>query len=306
MQTVLLQAAILIVCGALWRGLRPGGLDPQQMRKAIGDLVYYLLLPALVLSVLWSTPLGVDSVRIAVLAASGVLGGLAMAALTCRVCRAPRASAGALVLAAGFPNATYLGLPVLESTLGPWARSLAIQYDLFACTPLLLTLGIFLAQRYGQNQPEPAGRFLFALLKVPPLWAAALAILLNLSAVNPSVWLMDLLNMLGRAVIPLMLFSLGLSLQWDRAAARRLPMAAPVLVIQLLLMPLLVWGLALLMGLEGDVLLGVVLEAAMPSMVIGLVLCDRYGLDTGLYAVTVTLGTALCLATLPLWMALAG
>lgn len=306
MQTVLLQAAILIACGALWRGLRPGGLDPQLVRKAIGDLVYYLLLPALVLSVLWSTPLGLDSARIALLAAVGVLAGLGLAAVTCRLCQAPRASAGALVLAAGFPNATYLGLPVLESTLGPWARSIAIQYDLFACTPLLLSLGILLAQRYGQDQREPAGRFLLGLLKVPPLWAAGLAVVLNLGDVPAAPWLTELLNMLGRAVIPLMLFSLGLSLFWDTTAARRLPMVLPVLVIQLLLMPLLVWGLALWMGLEGGVLLGVVLEAAMPSMVIGLVLCDRYGLDTGLYAVTVTLGTALSLVTLPLWMALVG
>ena len=306
MQTVLLQAAILIVCGTLWRVFRPGGLDPQLLRKAIGDLVYYLLLPTLVLSVLWSAPLGADSVRIAVLAASGVLAGLGLAAIMCRLCGAPRASAGAMVLAAGFPNATYLGLPVLESTLGPWARSVAIQYDLFACTPLLLTLGILLAQRYGQDRRESAGRFLAALLKVPPLWAAALAIALNLGAVPAAPWLTELLNMLGRAVIPLMLFSLGLSLRWDPAAARRLPMLLPVLVIQLLLMPLLVWGLARAMGLEGGVLTGVVLEAAMPSMVIGLVLCDRYGLDTGLYAVTVTLGTALSLFSLPLWLALAG
>jgi hypothetical protein len=306
MQTVLLQAAILIVCGTLWRALRPGGLDPQMLRKAIGDLVYYLLLPALVLSVLWSAPLGADSVRIAALAAAGVLAGLAIAAVMCRQCGTPRASAGALVLAAGFPNATYLGLPVLESTLGPWARSIAIQYDLFACTPLLLTLGILLAQRYGEERREPAGRFLAALLKVPPLWAAALAVALNLGAAPSAPWLSELLNTLGRAVIPLMLFSLGLSLTWDKAAAHRLPMVLPVVAIQLLLTPLLVWWLAMAMGLEGGVLLGVVLEAAMPPMVLGLVLCDRYGLDTGLYAVTVTLGTALSLVTLPLWMALAG
>jgi predicted permease len=43
------------------------------------------------------------------------------------------------------------------------------------------------------------------------------------------------------------------------------------------------------------------MEAAMPSMVIGIVLCDRYGLDTGLYAAAVTLTTLLSLFTLPVW-----
>ena len=68
--------------------------------------------------------------------------------------------------------------------------------------------------------------------------------------------------------------------------------------------PLLVWGTALGVGLDGVILIGTVMEAAMPSMVIGIVLCDRYGLDTGLYAMAVTLTTLLSLVTLPLWSGL--
>jgi predicted permease len=45
----------------------------------------------------------------------------------------------------------------------------------------------------------------------------------------------------------------------------------------------------------------VVLEAAMPSMVLGIVICDRYGLETGLYAQAVTLSTAASLFVLPMW-----
>jgi predicted permease len=39
----------------------------------------------------------------------------------------------------------------------------------------------------------------------------------------------------------------------------------------------------------------------MPSMVLGIVICDRYRLDTALYAMVVTLTTALSLVTLPAW-----
>ncbi len=302
MTEILTQAALLILAGTLWNAFRIGGQDPQVVRRAIGDLVYFLLLPALVLSVLWSAPLGLNSLRIAGAAAAGVIAGLLLAALWYAWRHAPRHLAGALILAAGFPNATYLGLPVLEHTLGPWARSIAIQYDLFACTPLLLSAGILLARSYGNHQET--GPVWQALLKVPPLWAALAAIALNLGEVPRPEWLGGLLAMTGNAVIPLMLFALGLSLRWDPEAARRLPAVAPVLLIQLALAPLLVWGLGGTIGLTGDTLAGVVLEAAMPSMVLGLVLCDRFGLDTGLYAVTVTLGTALSLLTLPLWSGL--
>ncbi len=302
MTEILTQAALLILAGTLWNAFRIGGQDPQLLRRAIGDLVYFLLLPALVLSVLWSAPLGLDSLRIAAVAAAGVIAGLLLAGLWYAWRGTSHHRAGALVLAAAFPNATYLGLPVLEHTFGPWARSIAIQYDLFACTPLLLSIGILLARNYGNHEEaEPVWQ---TLLKVPPLWAALAAIGLNLGEVARPGWLAGLLEMTGGAVIPLMLFALGLSLRWDSAAAHRLPAVVPVLLIQLVLIPLLVWGLGGAVGLSGDTLAGVVLEAAMPSMVLGMVLCDRFGLDTGLYAITVTLGTALSLLTLPLWSGL--
>jgi hypothetical protein len=39
----------------------------------------------------------------------------------------------------------------------------------------------------------------------------------------------------------------------------------------------------------------------MPVMVIGLVLCDRFGLDTEMFATAATASTVLALLTLPLW-----
>jgi predicted permease len=81
----------------------------------------------------------------------------------------------------------------------------------------------------------------------------------------------------------------------------RVPAVAPVLLIRFVFAPLVVWGAAVLVGLEGDVLGAVVLEAAMPSMVLGVVICDRYRLDTALYATTVTLSTAASVMVLPIW-----
>lgn len=115
-------------------------------------LVYYLLLPALVLQVLWTAPLGLDSLRIALVAGTTVLAMVAVTLLACRLCLAERAAVGAMLLAAAWPNATYLGLPVLDSLFGDAGRAVAIQYDLFACLPLVLTLGILLARRYGTRR----------------------------------------------------------------------------------------------------------------------------------------------------------
>lgn len=307
MLEVIAQMGVLIGAGVVLRLARPGGRDPELLRKGLTDSVYYLLLPALVLDALWRTPLGWDSVRIAGLAAAGVLAALWLAGTGCRLCRVEAPTRGAILLAAAFPNVTYLGLPVLEATFGPWARGVAIQYDLFACTPLLLTVGILLARRYGGvGAAEAPVGVLRPLLQVPALWAAVLAMTLNLLDVPRPVPVESLLRMLGNAVPPLMLVALGLGLRWLGFGAGQLLRLVPVLLIQLVLMPLLVWGLALASGLDARLLAPVVLEAAMPSMVLGIVLCDRYGLDTPFYASAVTLSTAISMITLPLWFRLIG
>ena len=299
MNQVLPQMAALIVCGILWRFIKPPGMEADEVRRVITGLVYTLLLPALVLSVLWKTPLGLDTIKIALVAAAGVIAALLTSQWLFRRSTAPQAVAGALILAAAFPNVTYLGLPVLEKTFGAWARSVALQYDLFACTPLLLTVGILIARRHGSS--SDSDHPVVALLKVPPLWAAILAVIMNLTGVPLPGGLEEFLRTLGNGVIPLMLIALGMALSWETRQLQRLPLLLPVLAIQLLAMPLLAWALTALLGLHGELRTAVVLEAAMPCMVLGVVVCDRYGLDTSLYATTVTASTALSFFTLPLW-----
>lgn len=294
--------AALIACGVAWRYLTPLGVDLATSRQVLTSLVYVLFLPALVLDVLWQTPLGLDSLRIALLAMAGIIAGLLLSAITYRLLRAPPALAGALILASAFPNVTYLGLPVLEATLGSWARSIAIQYDLFASTPLLLTVGALVASRYGAS---PAGhRFAKTLIAVPPLWAAMAAVALNVLETPQPAAVHDWLHMLGGAVVPLMLLALGMSLRVSSLRNTPLTLLLPVVAIQLIAMPALVWRLAAATGMETPMVVAVVLEAAMPSMVLGLVFCDRYRLDTGAYAMAVTLTTLLSLLTLPAWFRL--
>ncbi len=306
MNVVLMQMAVLIACGLGWQWLRPGGLDPRQVRTVLTASVYYLFLPALVLHVIWLAPLGINSAYIAFLAAVGVVSGIGLAWLAMRMMHVSAAVTGACILAAAWPNASYLGLPVLEAVFGDLGRSTAIQYDLFACTPLLLTLGIFLARHYGNQASHTANEAMLpALLKVPPLWAALMAVIMNSAEIAMPGFVDRILSLLGHAVVPLMLFSLGLGLSWQSLHWRRLPPVLPVLLIQLILMPLIVWFAgSTLPGLQGRQFDAIVMEAALPSMVLGLVFCDRYRLDTGMYATAVTLTTLASMLTMPVWYGL--
>ena len=217
---ILAQMVVIILCGVAWRRLKPFDIDIGDTRRVLSNIVYGLLLPALVLRVLWRVPLGLDVLKVSLVAACAICLALLVAWLWYRFQGSNHPATGALLLAAAFGNVTYLGLPVLESVMGPKMRHVALEYDLFASTPLLLTLGVLLARHYGgQGRGENP---LTTLLKVPPLLAALAAVGLNLAGVPLHPWLEGVFDKLAAGVIPLMLVVVGLGLEWKRGWARRL------------------------------------------------------------------------------------
>lgn len=300
MISTLIQMAALIGCGVIWRQLQPAGLDAKETRLVLTTVVYYLLLPAMVLLVLVQADIGVSSLQFSVIGVSSVLFGMSVSWLTGQLFNIGNVRLGAVILAASFPNLTYLGLPVLEQTFGSWARSIAIQLDLFAAAPMLFTLGLVIAAHYGTQSGNKKISAL-ASLNAPPFWAAAVAVMLNINHVVLPETGLGILTRLADAVVPLMLFSLGLALDWQAVKWSHFPFVLPVIVIKLLLMPLFVIGLLHVIDLDTVQQTAVILEMAMPSMVLGLVFCDRYRLDTSLYAMAVTVTTVLSLLTLPFW-----
>tara|TARA_R110002049_G_scaffold283442_3_gene463497 strand:+ start:157 stop:1077 length:921 start_codon:yes stop_codon:yes gene_type:complete len=296
---VLAQMSLLIACGTFWKMYAPAHISALAHRRALTDLVFYILLPALVLDVIWRAPLDGSSLQISFLAACGITIGLSAMWLVMRYLKASKQQTGALLLAAAFPNATYLGLPVLDQVLGAHTRVTVLQYDLFACTPILLSFGMLLAQYYGDNNSEVHP--LRALLKIPPLWAVTIGISLNLMGIEQPEILDSGLSMLAGGVVPLMLIVLGMSIRWDSLRLRFMGLLFPVVLITLVLTPFCIYGLSQLIGLNTDLIISVVLISAMPTMIFGIVICERYGLDTELYAAAITLTTICSLVTLPLW-----
>ncbi|MEY3881166.1 MAG: hypothetical protein RIQ94_1962 [Pseudomonadota bacterium] len=300
MTLILIQMTLLMACGAVWRFAKPAGLSAEQTRQVLTTVVFYWLLPAMVLEVLWTAEIGWQSFQYTLLGMGSIVLAMLCIYLVGAIFRFENKRLGAMILAAAFPNVTYLGLPVLEQVFGSWARSVVIQMDLFAATPLLFTVGALIAKHYGEERSEkPKAIWLF--FNAPPFWAAALAVVLNINGIVAPVWLLGILQKLSAAVVPLMLFSLGLALSWKALSVRNIPYVIPVILIKLVLMP---WFALILVGflpISFDYRAAAVLDLAMPSMLLGIIFCDRYQLDSGLYAMAVTVTTATSLISLPFW-----
>jgi len=299
MLMVMLQMALLIAVGVLWQRFAPSHITAVAHRRALTDLVFYILLPALVLHVIWQRPFDASSIKISLTALATLAVSMLLMWLCIKCMHVSRPQQGALLLAATFPNATYLGLPVTGQVLGDWTQAVVLKFDLFACTPVLLTIGILIAHRFGNTQDKIHP--LQELMRVPPLWALAVASLLNITNMPQPELLAHALQTLSGGVIPLMLIALGMSIRWDTLQARFIPMLLPVCIIALFIAPLVALWVGGALGLESSTLTAVVLLSAMPTMIFGIVICERYGLDGALYAAAVFLTSLLSIATLTVW-----
>ncbi|MBD3767340.1 MAG: hypothetical protein IE928_05215 [Gammaproteobacteria bacterium] len=120
----------------------------------------------------------------------------------------------------------------MSHQLGELGTAITIQYDFFAQTPLLLTLGILLARYFGQKNTKTAAEVWWkTLAKVPALWAAFIELLLNQQQIPTIKPIMTWLTHLSDPVIPLMLISIGLDLKPESIQWKDIPFLTPVIMI---------------------------------------------------------------------------
>lgn len=292
------KLAAFVGIGLLWRVVKPWQLSAGALQRPLMALLYSVFLPALALTVFWKMPLNANTLRVAVVVAGST--GLALAAAWFLLRHKPLSPGvkGAMILAAAFSNVVFIGMPVTQTFIATWTSRAAMQFEMFAVFPLIFTAGVMVASSAGGRGGREAPWL--DLLKEPMVWAAIIGLLLNGMNARMPPWLNSWLSMLvvGIGIAPLLLITVGLSLKWQPQWSQLVPVLVIVAGIQLLLLPFLVWALANVIGLAGpQTLRALMLQAAMPSAILGFVICDRYGLDSSAYAAAFTATTALAVVS---------
>jgi predicted permease len=236
---VLFSFGLIVAAGYLWRFFDPGGIDRHRVRHALSIAVLHFFLPALAFGLVATTRVDRSFFVVPLTAVVATLAGLAAGVAVYRFLplfrETPRAAIGVLLISASFGNVTYLGLPVITETLGARYGYIAILYDLLATTPILLTIGVFAAARYGSGKNVSFKASLLRVLKLPPLWGVAAGGLVQALGLAVPQVAQDAAGLMGRAVIPIMTFTVGLAL--DFQDLRRMMIAVPALLLKLLLAP---------------------------------------------------------------------
>jgi predicted permease len=266
--------------------------------------MFHFFIPALAFGMMATADVDRSFIAVPLTAASVLVVSLAIAYVVYKLVpwfrNVPRTTFGVVMLSAAFGNVMYLGLPVITEALGPQYGYVAVLYDLLASTPILLTIGVFIAARYGSGKSVSFTESIKRVVLLSPLWGVAAGLAVNLfGAALPPV-LIDTTELMGKAVIPVMIFTVGLAL--DFHDVKRLLIMAPALTIKLLLAPCLAWWLGSHLGMTENVLRAVTIAGAMPVMVLSLVIADEFELDVPLAAASITVSTVAAFFTMPVMM----
>lgn len=190
-------------------------------------------------------------------------------------------------------NTAFMGYPVNIGIFGNDGLLRAIFCDM-ATTIIFLILSFVLSLKFGGTFKTAIKRVAFFI----PLWAIIFGVIFNLFSIPIGPVLENTVNYFGKATIPLIMISLGLSIEFDGLVRSKF-MILFTSVMKLIIFPLVAFVIVSYLGLV-DLQFNVpIIEAAMPSGMLSLVLAISYKLDFELTSDCILINTVFSLLTLP-------
>jgi len=257
-------------------------------------LVYYILFPALLFGSIVRAPLSLGEASTLIGATAALMAsGVALAWLVVPVLR-PDPVVHASLAQCAYRFNTYMGLSLSLSLAGTAGQS--IMAVIVGCAVPLGNIAAVSGLASRQDN-----RILAELLRNPLILATVAGLACNLMGYQPPGVVMDTFQRLGACALALGLICVGatLSLQGLGAAAK---VMGWMIAVRLLAMPvaaLLLTAVLPLSPMEKHMLL---LFSTLPTASSTYILAVRMGGDGRSVAVTMSLGTILSAATIPLWL----
>lgn len=188
-----------------------------------------------------------------------------------------------------FPNTANMGLPLCLLAFGTEGLLYAtVYYTVLSLVHFTLGVGL-VAERKG---------LLRTLLVTPLIWATVIGFGLMLTQTRLPIWLYNTLDLIGQPAVPLMLFTLGISLgklPW-RQLGWRLDLGLERLLVGVVGMV----GLLLLTSPQGVARGVLILQTLMPSAIFNYLLAVRYARHRDVVTAVVAWSTVLFCLALPI------
>ena len=188
---------ILLAAGQVMRRI-PG--FPVDTDRSLNLYVIYVALPALVLLQVPKLVLSSELLAPLLMPWLVVLVSGSLVLMVCRMFGWSREITGALLLMVPLGNTSFLGIPMVEMFFGISEVKYAILYDQFGSFLALSTYGTFVLALYGGGEKPSLSKILRKIVFFPPFIALVVALMLR--PVSFPVWLVSMLEMTARSLVP--------------------------------------------------------------------------------------------------------
>lgn len=261
--------------------------------RSLSRTAYFVFIPAFVFNIISEAKIDFElalqmlSFILVAQIAVALLGFLVGKAL-----RQSREITAAFVLIATFGNVGNFGLPLIVFRLGETARTFATVY--FVATVFIsfvICVGVASWARSGGVTA------VFSVFKTPALIALIPALVFNITDVEVPIFLSRLSGLLGQAMIPVMLITLGVQI----GEIQKIKISFNVFAastVRLIGGPVLAMLIVPYFGLEGLERSTGILQAAMPAAVLASIIALEYKLLPEFVTTTVLFSTLYSILTL--------
>jgi predicted permease len=128
--------------------------------------------------------------------------------------------------------------------------------------------------------------------------AVVVAVLVNVAKIDLPIWIDRPVDLIGAAMIPVMLLTLGVQLAGMERSLPPVATAVPI-TLKLLLNPIVAAAAVSLVGLTGVASQVVIIQAAMPAALVASVIALEHDLEADFTTSVVLVGTLISAATIP-------
>lgn len=292
---VILVPTLMIILGFFLK--RIGMLKPQDS-NTLSAIVLNVTLPAMVYINISTAKIQPDMMILPI--ASFILSIICMliVGVFCKIRGYDKIKSWTLMIAAAMMNTGFIGYPITLNIFGNEGLLHAIFFDMV--TPILFVMyGMMLVKEFGGDMHKVIKKG----LEFVPLWAVVIGLVANVVHFQEGYVLHSTLNYLAGGTVPLIMISLGLTIDF-RDVKKYLKDSLFISFIRLLLAPTIVFVVFSALGISGMVFNVAVLEAGMSTAMTALVLAITYNIDHKLMSSVILVDVVLSLITLTMWISI--
>ena len=294
-QTTIISIIVMILIGVLLKKLN---ILKTEDNETLNKIVVNIGLPCMIFNALYTANVSLlpdlSILTVFILLCSLIVGIITY--LILKVLAYDNKALWSTLVVVVLGNTGFLGYPISQGIFGAEGLVRAAFCDL-ATSIIFIAVSIILIIIFD-------GSIKTAIKKIVtfmPLWGIILGILLNVFSIPIGDFGTTIVNYLGGSTVPLIMISLGLSLNL-RGFRRHLKEVSLASIIKLIIYPLVGIGVLSIFGIVGlEYKIGL-LEAMMPSAMLALILSLQFNLDSDLTSDCIFTDTLLSLITIPIFL----